>query len=68
MARHTSKIAVQSFAPLACNGLKDLEVIRLFLAVFMMRAYDWEMRRMMALGWPGIQHDPPMMGKITRWS
>jgi hypothetical protein len=49
--------------------LKDLEVIRLFLAVFMMRAYNCEMRRrMMALGWPGIQHDPPMMGKITRWS
>jgi hypothetical protein len=49
--------------------LKELEIIRLFLAVFMMRAYNSKMRRrMMALGWPSIQHDPPMMGKITRWS
>jgi hypothetical protein len=49
--------------------MKDMAVIRLFLAVFMMRAYNCEIRRrMMALGWPGIQHDPPMMGKITRWS
>jgi hypothetical protein len=49
--------------------MKDMAVIRLFLAVFMMRAYNcgiW--RRMMAFGWLSIQHDPPMMDKITRWS
>jgi hypothetical protein len=46
-----------------------MEIFRLFLAVFMMRAYNCGMRRrMMALGWPSIERDPSMMGKITRWS